>query len=90
LQDIGSVEQPRRFVYVIQSLAKPDRHYVGLTADVAVRLRSHNEGQSPKTAKHRPWRLVVYAGFASAAHAERLAKDLKSASARGIVSRYFT
>lgn len=90
LQHGRVVEQPCRFVYVIQSLAKPERHYVGLTADVASRLRDHNAGQSPQTAKHRPWKLVVYAGFASAALAERVVKDLKSASARGMVSRYFT
>mgnify|MGYP001278532791 CR=1 FL=1 len=84
------MDPSRRFVYVIQSLAKPERHYVGWTADVASRVRSHNSGQSLQTARHRPWKLVVYAGFASAAHAERVVRDLKSASARALMSRYFT
>lgn len=83
------MDQSRRYVYVIQSLAKPERHYVGLTADVASRLRSHNEGQSPQTARHRPWRLVVYAAFANAAHAERVVRDLKSTSCRDRIGRYF-
>ena len=82
------MDSSRRFVYVIQSLSKPERHYVGLTSDVASRVREHNAGQSLQTEKHRPWRLVVYAGFANARHAERLVKDLKSAWARGLVERY--
>jgi predicted GIY-YIG superfamily endonuclease len=82
------VDHGRRFVYVIQSIAAPGRHYVGLASDVATRLREHNAGQSVQTVRHRPWRLVAYAAFANAAHAERLAKDLKSASARGLIERY--
>ena len=37
---------PKRQVYILQSLIHPDRHYVGLTADVHQRLAWHNVGQS--------------------------------------------
>lgn len=74
----------------MQSVANPDRYYVGLATDVAASLREHNLGQSPQTVRHRPWKVVAYAGFASPEHAERVARDLKSSSARGLVHRYFT
>ncbi len=83
------VEQPRRFVYLIRSISNPSRHYVGLTWDVSSRLLSHNQGQSPHTARHRPWRLVVYLGFASTDTAAAFAKHLKSAAGRSLVERYF-
>ena len=35
-----------RQVYILRSLIDPDRHYVGLTADVHQRLAWHNVGQS--------------------------------------------
>jgi predicted GIY-YIG superfamily endonuclease len=34
----------KRFVDVPRSDSDPDRHYVGLTRDVATRLRWHNNG----------------------------------------------
>jgi hypothetical protein len=33
--------EPRRFVYILRSDTDPDRHYVGLTSDVAERLHWH-------------------------------------------------
>jgi hypothetical protein len=38
--------EPRRFVYILHSDTDPDRHYVGLTSDVAERLHWHNTGPS--------------------------------------------
>ncbi len=84
------VEQTRRFVYLIRSFSHPTRHYVGLTWDVASRLLSHNQGQSPQTARHRPWRLVVCLSFASPDTAAAFAKHLKSMSGRALAERYFT
>ena len=43
-------------VYVLRNLA--GRLYIGVTADVAVRLVQHNAGQSKWTAKYRPWTLL--------------------------------
>jgi predicted GIY-YIG superfamily endonuclease len=81
------VEPLRRFVYVIVSVADPQRRYVGLTWDVSKRLLSHNDGQSLQTARHRPWRLVVYLGFSTADGAAAFAKFLKSSAGRGVVDR---
>ena len=35
------------YVYLIQSLAVPDRRYIGMTADLEERRRVHNSGGSP-------------------------------------------
>ena len=35
----------------------------GSTCDLRQRLKEHNEGRSPHTAKFRPWTLVAYVAF---------------------------
>jgi predicted GIY-YIG superfamily endonuclease len=80
---------PRRFVYLIQSVTRPDRHYIGRTHDMPSRLASHNAGESPRTCNHRPWRLVVSVAFASEAKAMEFERYLKSASGGELVGRYF-
>ncbi len=42
------------YVYLLISIADPERRYVGFTADLKQRIKSHNEGASIHTAKHRP------------------------------------
>jgi predicted GIY-YIG superfamily endonuclease len=78
-----------RFVYVIRSVADPDRHYVGLTSDVASRLVAHNAGRSPQTARHVPWRLVVCLGFTNQAGAAEFEKYLKSGPGRSLIREHF-
>jgi predicted GIY-YIG superfamily endonuclease len=43
------------YVYILQSSADPQRHYTGLTGDLSERLRKHNAGEVPHTAKFKPW-----------------------------------
>ena len=79
----------RKFVYLIQSNARPDRHYVGRTADLPGRLASHNAGESPQTCKYRPWRVVVSVAFANEAKAVEFEKYLKSGAGAAFLSRFF-
>jgi predicted GIY-YIG superfamily endonuclease len=72
----------KRFVYVLQSMRHRDRHYIGLTDDLRGRLAAHNNGQSPQTAKHAPWRVQVVIQFSSDEVAARFEKFLKSSSGR--------
>jgi predicted GIY-YIG superfamily endonuclease len=55
----------KRFVYILRGEFNPGRHYVGVTDDVAVRLRWHNAGQNTFTARDRPWSVVVAMEFAT-------------------------
>ena len=78
-----------RFVYVLVSVADPDRHYVGLTSDVARRLDVHNSGGSHHTAQYRPWRLIVSVEFADGPSAVAFERYLKTGSGRAFAKRHF-
>ena len=78
-----------KFVFVLRSASAPARHYVGLACDVAARLEAHNAGQSPHTAKHKPWRLIVSLEFADQNTAAQFEKYLKPGSGRAFAKRHF-
>ena len=80
---------PKRFVYVLESLADPGRPYVALTGDVRERLDAHNAGKSVHTARHKPWRLVAAIECANEATAIRFERYLKSGSGRAFAKRHF-
>ena len=48
------------YVYILQSLADPDRYYVGVTEDLRARLKKHNAGGVPYTSKYAPWVIKTY------------------------------
>jgi len=56
---------PVMFVYVLESLTTPDRHYTGLSTDPQSRLDWHNGGLSAHTSKFRPWKLLVSIDFSN-------------------------
>ena len=81
-------EQPRRCVYIMRSAKDPDRQYIGRTADMASRLASHNAGESPHTARHAPWQIVVLVQFVDERRALAFEKFLKSTSGRTFARQY--
>jgi predicted GIY-YIG superfamily endonuclease len=78
-----------RFVYILRSDTDADRHYTGLTSDVAERLHWHNTGPSGVTRNHRPWSLLVSLEFAHAEAAARFERYLKTGSGRAFAKRHF-
>jgi putative endonuclease len=87
--ELGMHSDSKRCVYVLRSEGNPDRHYVGLTADVRRRLAWHNAGQNTHTIRDRPWKVVVSVEFAEEATARRFERYLKSGSGRAFVKRHF-
>jgi len=79
--------EARRFVYILRSDARPDRHYVGLTSDVAGRLHWHNEGPSGVRRASRPWSLVVSLEFSDATITGWFERYLKTGSGRAFARR---
>ena len=79
----------KRIVYILRSERDPNRHYTGLTADVAERLRWHNAGQSVHTARDRPWQVIVAIEFLEESTARRFERYLKSGSGRAFARRHF-
>jgi predicted GIY-YIG superfamily endonuclease len=45
------------YVYILVSEIDETIHYTGITKDLAVRLKDHNQGNCIHTRKYRPWRI---------------------------------
>ncbi|HEX9281323.1 MAG TPA: GIY-YIG nuclease family protein [Candidatus Udaeobacter sp.] len=77
------------YVYLLKSRSRPTQPYIGSTCDLRQRLKQHNEGRSPHTAKFRPWTLLAYVAFADEKTAVVFERYLKSGSGRAFVNRHF-
>lgn len=66
------------FVYILVSETDPRRQYTGLTHDLERRLRAHNAGRVPHSARFRPWRLETAVAFRSRPKARCFEVYLKS------------
>ena len=78
------------YVYLLNSIEDPDQIYIGYTVNISNRLRIHNTGGSPHTAKYRPWNMIAFTGFMEKSTAINFEKYLKSQSGRAfIMKRYF-
>ncbi len=77
------------YVYLLNSESHPRQPYWGSTGDSRQRLKDHNEGRSPHTAKFRPWILVAYFAFVQKQTAIEFEKYLKSGSGRAFMRRHF-
>ena len=77
------------YVYILESLAEPERHYVGATTDLRARLRKHNSGAVSHTAKFGPWRVRTYVAFSDMEQARAFERYLKSGSGRAFAKKHF-
>ncbi len=77
-----------KYVYLLQSVRHRDQRYIGLTSDPEERLKAHNAGKSPHTAKHLPWKLVAASYFEDDAKAVAFERYLKSGSGRAFANRH--
>ncbi|UCF80071.1 MAG: GIY-YIG nuclease family protein [Acidobacteriota bacterium] len=75
------------YVYILLSEAEPVHHYVGLTQDLEGRLKAHNNGKVPHTAKFCPWRIETAIAFRSRKKAAEFEKYLKSRSGRAFAKK---
>jgi putative endonuclease len=75
------------YVYTLESEKLPGRFYVGLTDDLKDRLRRHNAGDVPHTAKFCPWRIKSAVAFRERERAAEFEQYLKSASGRAFAKK---
>jgi putative endonuclease len=75
------------YAYLLEDESLPARRYIGLTADLQRRLREHNAGKSPHTAKYLPWHVVTYVAFSDKFKAEAFERYLKSGSGHAFASK---
>src|SRR5262249_45501314 len=76
-----------KYVYLLQSIAYPEESYIRVTGDLRSRFAAHKPGNSPHTAKFRPWRLVTYLAFSDHQKAVDFERYLKSASGRAFANK---
>ncbi|MEM9157864.1 MAG: GIY-YIG nuclease family protein [Verrucomicrobiota bacterium] len=77
------------YVYILESVDYSGRYYVGTTQDLKARLRKHNEGGVPHTAKYRPWRVKNAISFRDKDRAIEFERYLKSHSGRAVAKKRF-
>ena len=61
--------------------------YAGFTEDLQARLRKHNAGEVPHTAKHRPWRIKAAIAFTDPIRAMDFEHYLKSSPGRAFAKK---
>jgi predicted GIY-YIG superfamily endonuclease len=76
-----------KYVYLLESIPHPAQTYVGLADDLKARLKKHNSGNSPHTAKFKPWRLVAYLAFSDSHKAVQFERYMKSHSGRAFAKK---
>lgn len=77
------------YTYILKSQSHSDQIYIGQTADLKSRLKSHNSGESLHTKKFQPWLLEFYAAFSSEKKSINFEKYLKSGSGRAFLKKHF-
>ena len=77
------------YVDILQSVADSDRFYVGLTDDLQERLRKHNAGEVPHSAKFKPWAIKTAIAFRNRERAAKFEQYLKSGSGRAFARKHF-
>jgi predicted GIY-YIG superfamily endonuclease len=75
------------YVYILQSQVVSERYYVGLTDNLRARLRRHNAGEVPHTAKFGPWRIKTAVAYTDRTRAANFERYLKSASGRAFTKK---
>jgi predicted GIY-YIG superfamily endonuclease len=76
-----------KYVYLLESIDRPEETYVGLTDDLRARIGAHNSGRSIHTAKFKPWRIVTHVAFSDEAKAIAFERYLKTASGRAFANK---
>jgi predicted GIY-YIG superfamily endonuclease len=75
------------YVYILQSQSDPERFYTGFTEELQSRLKAHNSGNVPHTAKFRPWRIKTAIAFTARERAVEFERYLKSPSGRAFAKK---
>jgi predicted GIY-YIG superfamily endonuclease len=78
-----------KYVYLLDSITHPRQRYIGLTTNLDARLAAHNAGQSPRTAKYRPWNLIAAVQFTDDEKAAAFERYLKTGSGFAFANRHF-
>jgi predicted GIY-YIG superfamily endonuclease len=76
------------YTYIIESLGREGKRYVGHTSDLKQRIADHNAGRCPSTARFTPWKLKNYSAFETLEQAQSFERYLKSGSGHSFARRH--
>jgi putative endonuclease len=77
------------YVYILRSISRSDKIYVGYTLDIQKRLKTHNAGGSVYTAADKPWELIIFLAFHDEIKAREFEYYLKTQSGRAFLNKRF-
>jgi putative endonuclease len=77
------------FVYVLRSVSRLDRTYVGMAENLDRRLEEHNAGKSSYTSNSMPWKIETYVWFSNPQKAIHFEHYLKSGSGWTFRKKHF-
>lgn len=69
------------FVYALYS-ATSNQIYVGISEDIARRIKEHNSGKSKFTKSYRPWTFFYSEEFENYSYAREREKHLKNSTGK--------
>ena len=76
------------YVYILQSLKKPDWLYKGSTSDPKRRVAEHNTGKNFSTAHYAPFKLIYYEAYVLKSDAEAREKYLKTSMGMRVIKKH--
>jgi len=65
------------YTYVLRSVSKPSKLYIGWSADLRERIKSHNARQVTATKYGCPWQVVYYEAYETQEQARDRERVLK-------------
>jgi len=77
------------YVYMLQSVQRPEHYYVGMTENLPERLKAHNSLKVPHTSKFAPWRIETAVAFRDKEKALAFEQYLKTHSGRAFAKKHF-
>lgn len=77
------------YTYILRSISYPNQRYIGSTSDLRKRLKAHNAGEVPHTAKFKPWKVETYIAFETEEKARAFELYLKSGSGHAFAKHHF-
>lgn len=75
------------YVYILQSIRKPDWLYKGSASDLKKRLTEHNKGKNFSSAPYAPFKLIYYEAYLLKHDAEAREKYLKTSMGKRVIRK---
>lgn len=77
-----------RYVHMLQSIDPPGHWHVGMTEDLAARLKAHNARKAPHASKFAPWQIETAVAFRDQAKAAAFERYLKNQAGQAFAKKH--